>query len=71
MKETKDEKIDPNLATPSEANRQKHINFLDVENDIEQEQNRRENDEFGKERQKQWKKGIAEGKEARNKDANR
>lgn len=71
MKERKEKKIDPSLDTPSEANRQKHINFLDVENDVEQEQNRRENDEFSEERQKQWKGGIAEGKKAREKDANR
>jgi hypothetical protein len=71
MKERKEKKIDPSLDTPSEANRQKHINFLDVENDVEQEQNRRENDEFSEERQKQWKEGIAEGKEAREKNANR
>jgi hypothetical protein len=44
---------------------------LDVENDVEEEQNRKENDEFSEERQKQWKEGIAEGKEARDKDANR
>ena len=68
MKEIKDKKIDPNLDTPSEANRQKHINFLDVEENIEQEQNRKENDDFSKERQKQWKEGIAQGKEAREKE---
>jgi hypothetical protein len=71
MKQRKEKKIDPNLDTPSEANRQKHINFLDVENDVEEEQNRKRNDEFSEERQKQWKEGIAEGKEARDKDANR
>jgi hypothetical protein len=71
MKERKEKKIDPSLDAPSEANRQKHINFLDVENDVEKEQNRRENDEFSEERQKQWKEGIAEGKEAREKHANR
>ena len=68
MKEKKDEKIDPNLDIPSEANRQKHINFLDDEEDIEQEQNRKENDDFSRERQKQWKEGIAQGKEARDKE---
>jgi hypothetical protein len=71
MKERKEKKIDPSLDTPSEANRQKHINFLDVENDVEQEQNRRENDELSEERQKQWKEGIAEVKESRDKEANR
>jgi hypothetical protein len=71
MKQRKENKIDPSLDTPSEANRQKHINFLDVENDVEEEQNRKENDEFSEERQKQWKEGIAEGKEARDKDADR
>jgi hypothetical protein len=30
MKKRKENKIDPGLDTPSEANRQKHINFLDV-----------------------------------------
>ena len=68
MKEQKHEKIDPNLDTPSEANRQKHINFLDAEGDIEQEQNRKENDDFSRERQKQWKEGIAQGKETRDKE---
>jgi hypothetical protein len=71
MKQRKENKIDPNLDTPSEANRQKHINFLDDENEVEEEQNRKRNDEFSEERQKQWKEGIAAGKEARDKDANR
>jgi len=56
--------IDPHLDTPAEANREKHINFLEVE---EESANRRGSDhvdDFASERRKEWEKGIAEGKEA-------
>ena len=72
MENNKDPKqntpIDPRLDIPAEANREKHINFLELE---EQGGNRSGNDQvddFASERRKEWEKGIAEGKEARDKN---
>ena len=67
MKEREENKIDPNLNIPSEANTQKHINFLDVEEESEGRTSK-QRDDFSEERQKQWKEGIAKGKEEREKD---
>ena len=56
---------DPRLDIPAEANREKHINFLEVE---EESANRTGNDnidDFANERRKEWERGIAEGKKAR------
>ena len=68
MKHREKNKTDPNLDIPSESNTQKHINFLDVELDIQQEKNRINRDEFSEERQKQWREGIEQGKEEREKN---
>ena len=54
---------DPNLDIPAEANRSKHINFLEVEEDSSTKTGVNA-DDFAAERQKQWKEGLQEGKEA-------
>jgi hypothetical protein len=54
---------DSNLDIPAEANRGKHINFMEAE----EESSRKTGDNvdnFAAERQKQWKEGLEEGKEA-------
>ena len=52
---------DPRLDTPSESNREKHINFMDVEEkSSEQLIGNRNTDN---ERQEQWQQGLEEGKE--------
>lgn len=67
-KETKENiSIDPHLDTPTEANREKHINFLEVEEGSGRSGNDNV-DDFAKERRKEWEKGIAEGKEAHDKN---
>jgi hypothetical protein len=58
--------IDPHLDTPAEANREKHINFLEIEEGVNRSQNDQV-DDFASERRKEWEKGIAEGKEEREK----
>lgn len=45
--------IDPALSTPSEANREKHINYLDDERKHENH-----DEKALKDRQKQWREGI-------------
>ena len=60
--------IDPNLDTPSEANTQKHVNFLEEEEKNSNNNSRQDKDEFSEERKKQWEEGIAEGKKRRDKD---
>jgi hypothetical protein len=55
---------DPNLDIPSEANRTKHINFLDVEEDSSTKTGIND-DDFVAERQRQWKEGLEEGERAR------
>jgi len=67
MKE-KEEKRDPNLDIPSEANTKKHINFLHVEEESQRDQNNNRRDEFSEQRQKQWREGIAQGKKETEKD---
>jgi hypothetical protein len=59
--------IDPHLDTPAEANREKHINFLEVEDESVSRPSNDQVDDFASERRKQWEKGIAEGKEAHDK----
>ena len=58
---------DRHLDIPSESNREKHINFLDVE-DTDDDQNTGGNrkDKETEERQKQWREGVEEGKKMRN-----
>lgn len=60
--------VDPHLDTPSEANREKHINFLEVEEDSANRSNNDQVDDFASERKKEWERGIAEGKEARDRN---
>ena len=62
-KERQQQPIDPNLDTPAEANRTKHINFIDVENE-NASTSRNDKDDWVEDRQKQWKEGLVEGKEA-------
>jgi hypothetical protein len=62
MKENKQER-DPQLDTPSEANRSKHINFTDEENRMHTRSSDHDND--GKARRQQWKDGLAEGEQER------
>ena len=67
-------KKDPQLDVPAEANREKHINFLDAEEKTAAE-NISENDRFGStkkdnERRKQWQQGLEGGrKESQRKGA--
>lgn len=55
---------DRHLDIPSEANRDKHINFREAE-DASDESNTQK-DEATEERQRQWREGIEAGKQARN-----
>ena len=65
MKKNKEQQqpIDPNLDIPAEASRTKHINFMDVE-DESAGSSRRNKDDWAEDRQKQWKEGLEEGKQA-------
>ena len=54
---------DPNLDIPAEANRGKHINFMEAEEESSRKTGN-DTDDFAAERQKQWKEGLEEGKEA-------
>ena len=58
------QRLDPRLDVPSEANREKHINFLEVEED-ENRSTDRDADDNDNERQKEWKEGIQEGETIR------
>jgi hypothetical protein len=63
MKEKQREQPDRHLDTPSEANRDNHINFVKVE---EESANRiADVHPTSSERQKQWREGLEEGKEER------
>ena len=57
MQENKDQ--DKNLDIPSEANTQKHINFMDAENGNVTRS--REEDQQNAERKEQWQEGLREG----------
>jgi hypothetical protein len=59
--------LDPHLDTPAEANREKHINFLEIEEEGDNRSQNDQVDDFASERRKEWERGIAEGKEARDK----
>jgi hypothetical protein len=69
MKEREDNMLpqdkDRHLDIPQEARRDKHINFLDVEDTSDDNENRDQRDEETLERQKQWREGIEEGKRMR------
>ncbi|HZI01098.1 MAG TPA: hypothetical protein VEX63_08105 [Flavisolibacter sp.] len=56
---------DIRLDTPGEANREKHINFLEEEENNSQRSGSDVVDDFAAERRRQWEEGIAEGKKAR------
>ena len=62
MEEKDQRNTDPRLDTPAESNREKHINFREVEEES--------SEEFAvihtppADRQKQWQEGIEEGKKA-------
>lgn len=53
---------DPHLDIPSEANQDKHINFLDVEDGTDQNEGAGRKDTETEERQRQWREGLEEGK---------
>ncbi|OLY91244.1 hypothetical protein SAMN05444008_112119 [Cnuella takakiae] len=59
---------DRHLDIPSEANQDKHINFLDVENSDDADSSNQLS-EADEERQRQWREGIEAGKQARRDDA--
>lgn len=63
-----EENTDKRLDTPAEANREKHINFMDAEEKTSF-QNSSENDRFGsnredEERRMEWQQGLEEGRKA-------
>ncbi|MBD0352245.1 MAG: hypothetical protein M3342_19690 [Bacteroidota bacterium] len=57
---------DRHLDAPAEASQDKHINFLEVEEDDNKNAGDNRKDKETEERQKQWKQGLQEGREARN-----
>jgi hypothetical protein len=57
----KPQDVDRNLDIPSEASREKHINFLDEEDD-NNSRGRQERDSFVEERRREWQKGLSEGR---------
>jgi hypothetical protein len=64
MEDNRDKRLD----IPSEANREKHINFMDAEERTAAE-NISDNDRFGsskedEERRRQWQEGLDEGRKA-------
>lgn len=64
MKKEKQPNVDPHIDAPSEANREKHINFREVE---EESAGNFSIDKTTSERQKQWRKEIEEGEEEKRK----
>ena len=61
------EGTDPQTDVPAEANTTKHINFLDDESNDNNE-NRARRDDAVKERQRQWREGLEQGRRANNKE---
>lgn len=55
-----DQQTDTRLDTPSEANREKHINFREVEEESSDAVVFNNND--SKERKEEWQKGLEEGR---------
>ena len=68
QKKSQNREPDPHLDVPSEANRDKHINFREVEDGSDELIRFDNKDEAGK-RRSQWQQGIEEGKAARSGDA--
>jgi hypothetical protein len=62
MKDNKGQQNDRHLDSPSESNQEKHINFREVEEDSSL--NITWNNTNQTDRQKQWERGVEEGKEA-------
>lgn len=60
---------DRHLDAPAEANTEKHINFLDTEDQEDSESSDRRKDKATEERQKQWRDGLEEGKRANRQDS--
>jgi hypothetical protein len=62
-------KRDPHLDVPAEANREKHINFLEAEERTSRE-NIPDNERFGtdddQKRREEWQRGLEEGKKTKN-----
>ena len=63
-----DDKNDARLDIPAEANREKHLNFMEAEEKTVSD-NISEDDRFGstkedEERRRQWQEGIEEGRKA-------
>ena len=56
---------DRHLDIPQEANQDKHINFLDIEDNNYGSGGSGNKDRETEERQQQWREGIEEGKRAR------
>lgn len=67
MQEKDKSQPDPQLDTPAEANTEKHINFLEVEEQSAGRRDEDNQDQFADERKKQWEQGLAEGEEERKK----
>jgi hypothetical protein len=62
MKENEQERTDRLMDTPSESNREKHINFPEVEEDSSQQISIGNSTS---ERQKEWRQEIQEGEKAK------
>ncbi|RYZ19580.1 MAG: hypothetical protein EOO16_19545 [Chitinophagaceae bacterium] len=67
MRPEREQPKDPMLDVPAEANRQKHINFLD--NDEERpDSSDREERARDEERRRQWEEGLRAGRESSNEE---
>ena len=56
---------DPSLDVPAEANTEKHIDFLDIEDPVNEGNSGDRQDQQTKERQKEWREGLEEGRRAK------
>lgn len=61
---SQEQEPDPHLDVPSEANRDKHINFRKLEEDGGELLSFKDKDEV-KERREQWEQGVEEGRKER------
>ncbi|TCZ74094.1 hypothetical protein [Flaviaesturariibacter aridisoli] len=64
MRPEREQPKDPMLDVPAEANRQKHINFLD--DDERPDSSDREERARDQERRRQWEEGLRAGRESSN-----
>lgn len=67
MKKQDKKTQDLHLDIPSEANRERHINFPELEEESARNIVFRKKDKQTKDRQKQWKEGLQAGKDEANK----